>query len=122
MGLTGEAKKKYQREYMKRKRSNIGSNTRSNILEGSNMEGLTSDTTKDIEGFLKAEGVTEGVTLTEGVTYPDILDKLTDPRWRENLEKVCAAFERSNNPSYSKDVWLGNTNLSIACDWLKCTS
>jgi len=76
--------------------------------------GVTSDTTK--ESFLKAEGV------TEGVTYPDILDKLTDPRWRDNLEKVCAAFERSNNPSYNKEVWLGDARLSIACDWLKCTS
>ena len=109
-----EKRREAERERQRRYREKQKGVTKGEGVTSS--EGVTSDTTKDIEGFLKAEGV------TEGVTYPDILDKLTDPCWRDNLEKVCAAFERSNNPSYSKDVWLGDANLSIACDWLKCTS
>ena len=76
--LTGEAKKQYQRDYMKKKRSNM-----------------------------------------EGLTYPDILDKLTDPFWRGRLEKICLSFKGSH---YAKDVWLGDTNMSTVCDWLECTS
>ena len=82
----------------------------------------------------------KGVTSVEGVTTPswkeredrigedgwgntpDIIDKLTDPRWRNHLEKVCSAFKVSSNPSYSKDVRLGDTNLSVVCDWLECTA
>ena len=69
----------------------------------------------------KHRGITsEGIT-EQGITHPDIIDKLTDPRWRTHLEKVCSAFKVSSNPSYSKDVWLGDTNLSTVCDWLECT-
>ena len=65
----------------------------------------------------------KGITSALGITaYPAIIDKLTDPRWRTHLEKVCSSFKASSNPSYSKDVWLGNTNLSTVCDWLECTS
>ena len=49
----------------------------------------------------------KGVTSDEkGVTsYPDILDKLTDPVWRKRLEKICTSF---NNSSANKaDVYLG---------------
>ena len=60
--------------------------------------------------------------ITQGITCPDIIDKLTDPRWRTHLEKVCSSFKASSNPSYSKDVWLGDTNLSTVCDWLECTN
>lgn len=67
------------------------------------------------------EGITQGITSMEGITYPDIIHKLTDPYWRKHLEKVCPAFKASSNPSYSKDVWLGDTNLSTVCDWLECT-
>lgn len=77
----------------------------------------------------KQKGVTEleGVTIKFAaddicsVTYPDIIDKLTDPTWRGKLEKICHAFQASSNPSYSKDVWLGDTNMSTVCDWLECT-
>ena len=77
----------------------------------------------------KAKGVTEGVTLPkgvtamqepQGVTYPDILDKLTDPVWRDRLAKICAAFKSSHYPGYVSDVWIGETNLAVACDWLAC--
>ena len=87
MGLTGEEKKKYQREYMKRKRSN------------------------------KTEGIT-GQGLT---SYPDIVDKLTDPVWRGRLEKICHAFKGSHHPSYVQDVWLGDYNLSKVCELLEVT-
>ena len=69
----------------------------------------------------KPEGMTQGMTVKGMTQYPDIIDKLTDPFWRGRLEKICHAFKASNNPSYSKDVWLGDTNLSVACDWLECT-
>ena len=69
----------------------------------------------------RQKGVTKGVT-PEGVTYPDILDKLTDPVWRGRLERICNAFGSSHHPSYMKDVWLGGTNLSTVCDWRECTS
>jgi len=69
---------------------------------------------------LATKGVTLGVTRAEGVT-PDIIDKLTNPVWRGRLEKICSSFQNSHHPSYSKDVWLGDTNLSTACDWLECT-
>lgn len=41
MPLTGEAKKKYQRDLMAQRRSNKGSNAGSNKTDGSNNEGLT---------------------------------------------------------------------------------
>lgn len=90
--LRGEAKKKYQREYMKKQRSN----SEPKITDGSNIK-------------------------TEGLTHPDIMDKLTDLVWRDKLEKICHAFKVSHHPSYNEDVWLGDTNLSIACDYLECT-
>jgi len=74
----------------------------------------------------RQKGVTKGVTSEgvtgQGVTYPDIIDKLTDSFWRPKLEGVCNAFQHSHHPSYMKDVWLGNCNLSNACEWLECTS
>ena len=72
------------------------------------------------------QGITEGITVkvahTDGKTarpIMDIIDKLTDPFWRGRLEKICLSFKHSQ---YSKDVWLGDTNLSTACDWLECTA
>ena len=76
-------------------------------------------------GVTKEEGVTPDIPWevidAEGVTIPDILDKLTDPVWRPKLEKICNAFQSSHHPSYSKDVWLGDTNLSNVCDLVECT-
>jgi len=95
--LKGEAKKQYQKGYMKSKRSNKGSN----ITDGSNIP---------IES-----------NIMEGSNTPDIIDKLTNPFWRGRLEKICLSFQNSHHPSYMKDVWLGDTNLSTACDWLECT-
>jgi len=73
----------------------------------------------------REKGITEGITkqgiTSEGITCPDIIDKLTDPFWRGRLEKVCLAFKSSHHPSYSQDVWLGDTNLSTVCDYLECT-
>ena len=71
------------------------------------------------KGVTSGQGVTQGVA--EGVTYPDILDKLTDPWWRDKLERICAAFKSSHYPPYVQDVWLGDANLSTACDWLTVT-
>ncbi len=106
------------------------------------VEGITPSKSR-LKRIAIQKGVTEGIPVEEGVTmtwnsnedlamndgsrfsldsYPDIIDKLTDPIWRGKLEKICNAFNASSNPSYSKDVWLGDTNLSVACDWLECTS
>ena len=57
----------------------------------------------------------KGVTATEvqGVTntdYPDIIDKLTDEKWRGKLEGICASFNTSPAKRYKKDVWLGVPN------------
>ena len=65
--------------------------------------GITSDTTtiENTKKFLESEGVTD----YETPTYPDIIDKLTDPVWRKRLEKICTSF---NNSSANKaDVYLG---------------
>lgn len=70
---------------------------------------------------LRAKGITEGITSREGIT-PDILLKLTDPFWRDRLAKLCDAFENSHHPEYKEDCWLGETNLSTACDYLECTT
>ena len=75
------------------------------------------------------QGVTKGVTKTEGVTalgakgvtYPDIIDKLTDKTWRKKLEALHAAFQSSHNPSYAKDVWLGDLPLDVVFDYLEIT-
>ena len=69
------------------------------------------------------EGVTEeGVTLGGFVAHPDILDKLTNPVWRDRLTKLQAAFNNSHHPDYSSDCWLGQCNLAFAFDLLDCTA
>ena len=68
----------------------------------------------------KQKGVTNEDTMALGVT-PDIILKLTDPFWRGRLAKICDAFEHSHHPRYKEEVWLGETNLSTACDYLECT-
>ena len=69
----------------------------------------------------KHRGITEGITSTGGITHPDIIDKLTDPKWRDRIGKVCDAFKVSHHPDYVNDVWLGDTNLSMVCGYLECT-
>ena len=65
---------------------------------------------------------TKGVTKEEGVTVtPDMLDKLTDPTWRDKLEKICQSFQGSHHPDYINDVWLGDYNMSQVCDLLEVT-
>ena len=84
--------------------------------------GITSDTTtiENTKKFLESEGVTD----YETPTYPDIIDKLTDPVWRPRLEKICAAFENSHHPSYREMVYFldkQRTNLKTTCEWLSVT-
>ena len=71
------------------------------------------------------QGITQGITSEgitgQGITYPDIIDKLTDPVWRDRLGRICQAFKNSHHPGYVQDVWLGDSNLSTVCDWLECT-
>ena len=86
-------RKEYHRDYMRQRR-----------------QGLT-------EGFNKTGDSGEGLT-----SYPDILDKLTDPVWRLKLEKICHAFQSSHRPSYTDMCWLGDNNLTTVCDWLECTT
>ena len=66
------------------------------------------------------EIVSKGITQ-QGITYPDIIDKLTDESWRPRLEKICHAFKVSHHPDYSEMCWLGDNNLSVACDYLEAT-
>ena len=77
------------------------------------------------------KGMTQGMTVkpikltdsTRGMTeHPDILDKLTNPFWRGRLEKICQSFKSSHQSSYSEMCWLGDTNLSVACDYRECTA
>jgi len=70
------------------------------------------------KGVTKTKGVT---ALEVGLTYPDIIDKLTDKIWRPRLEKICQSF-KSRNPHDMQVCWLGDTNLSTVCDWLECTN
>ena len=67
MPLDKEAKKEYQREYMKKKRSNKGSN-----IDGSNKEGLTLDVTQ----------------------YPAILHALADIQTRAKLRAICQSLSQ----------------------------
>jgi len=66
-----------------------------------------------------SKGVTKEDILAQGVTYPDIIDKLTDPVWRGKLERICSSFTRRGDMEV---CWLGDTNLSTVCDWLECTA
>ena len=79
-----------------------------------------------VKGITGGQGITsnptsEGITSVEGITSSPayhILDKLTDPKWRENLTYLCSHLRQQD-----KEVtWLGEMNLSTVCDWLQCTS
>ena len=72
------------------------------------------------KGVTEVEGVTALTSPLEGegVTYPDIIDKLTDPFWRGRLEKICNAMRKQDR----EVSWLGNLNLSTVCDLLECVS
>ena len=70
----------------------------------------------------------QGITASgEGITqYPDIMYKLTDPRWRDTLGKLCQAFDDSHYPKYKRDVFLGwgtpdVIDLETACNYLGVT-
>jgi len=88
------------------------------------------DKTKQKEAVRKAvrkhrQGITpEGITTKrsnkQGVTYPHIIDKLTDPAWRAHLESVCQGFARRQD--LKECTYLGGVPLTIVCDWLECTS
>ena len=67
------------------------------------------------------QGVTVMYAHTDNPAIMNVLDKLTDPIWRRRLEKICYSFENSHNPKYKERVWLGDCNLSTACDWLEVT-
>jgi len=68
----------------------------------------------------KHRGITEEGITSQGITsYPDIIDKLTDPVWRGKLEKICSAFAHRSQDMEA--CWLGDNNLSVVCDWLECT-
>jgi len=69
--------------------------------------------TREAVQRFRSKGITKGIT-----SYPDIIDKLTDPVWRPKLEKICHAFQVSHQ-SYSE--MLGDTNLSVVCDLVECT-
>ena len=80
--------------------------------------------TEDIGKGVTPEGVTaQGVTLEditqEGVTedVQDLLDKLTDPVWRDKLGRICDSLGRNRDA-----VWLGNFKLSLVSDLLTITS
>jgi len=73
---------------------------------------------------MTAEGMTpEGMT-GQGMTgmadlSPDmahLLDKLTDPVWREKYTRICASLGR-----YQEHVSLGIFNMELVCDLLDVT-
>lgn len=76
--------------------------------------------TEDVTGGVTSIAATKDFLKAEGVTYPDIIDKLTDPIWRPRLEKICSAF-KARNPHDLQVCWLGNTNLSTVCELLEVT-
>jgi hypothetical protein len=76
----------------------------------------------------QAEGVTptptsKGVTAKIGVTYPGIIDILTDRKQRTGLEKIVQAFKESHHPEYAADVYVGVYGPTVleAGDLLECT-
>ena len=75
------------------------------------------------EGITKEQGITPSPTsegITQGITAQasHILDKLTDPRWRDNLSYLCEHMRQDE-----KEVtWLGGAPLPTICDWLECTA
>ena len=73
--------------------------------------GVTSPPTS--KGVTKKEGVTKGVPPLAA----NILDKLTDPKWRANIEYICSHLRECD-----KEVtYLGGVPLPTVCDWLECT-
>ena len=100
-----EKRKQASKERMQRMRQGV--------TLGVTKEGVTS------MGVTKTEGVT--ALKGQGVTYPDILDKLTDKTWRKKLGMLNDAFKTSHNPHYAKEVWLGDLPLDVVFDYLECT-
>ena len=88
--LKDKAKREYQREYMKRKRG---------LTNGSNKEGSNMD----------------GSNISPDVR--DLLDKITDPVWRDKLSRICDSLGRNRDA-----VWLGNFKLSLVSDLLAVTA
>jgi len=77
----------------------------------------------DAHGELYDEIDAGEMGLTKGVTYPDILYKLTDKKfWRPRLEAICQSFQSSHHPEYAKDVTLGGIDLLTIGDLLEVTS
>ena len=111
-----ESNKKSAQKYRNKLNVNQG------MTEGMTENVTSSGTTvENIERFQESEGVVNGTTPTN---YPDILDKLVDPVWRERLEKICLAFKESHHPKYIEEVCFlddQGTPLNIACDWLEVT-
>ena len=99
MGLTGEEKKKYQREYMKKKRSNKPEG----LTGGSNMESLTCpdiiDKLTDKAYRVKLEKICHAFKVSHHPSYASDV-------WLGVTEDIVVA---------------GSTNLSVACDYLEVT-
>ena len=104
MGLTGEAKREFQREYMRRRRAGLttGSNKDGGLTETSTSEGLTSDV-----------GSNTGLTPS----MESLMDKLTDAKWRANLESVCSTMRDVDKEC----TYLGDIPLTTVCDLVECT-
>jgi len=92
--LKGKAKGDYQREYMKKKRG---------LTDGSNKEGSNSDGSNSLPADLSPD-------------MAHLLDKLTDPVWREKYTRICASLGR-----YQEHVSLGIFNMELVCDLLDVT-
>ena len=81
------------------------------------------DKTKQKEAVKKAvrkhrQGITPKGITEQGITYPHIIDKLTDPWWREHLGIICSTFRED----MKECTYLGGVPLTTVCDWLECTS
>ena len=95
-------RKEYMRSYMKSRRSvnNVASEDVNNLPTPKlSVNNLTHD----------------DVNISPDIH--DLLDKLTDPVWRDRLGRICDSLGRNRDA-----VWLGNFKLSLVSDLLAITS
>lgn len=84
MTLKNEAKKEYQREYMRKRRSN---------KTEPNSEGLTE--------------IRVDTPISDPVTYTGLARLISTPQGKKKLDQILGAFNDSSHPEYMQDVRLG---------------
>jgi len=87
MTLTGDAKKGYQRNYMKAKRSN-----KAETIDG---RSNTHEIKKERSNITPVHNLT------------GLSNLISDPEKRKKLQAIIESFKTSHNPDYAQDVRLG---------------